>query len=154
MENDPTIDTRCKKAFGHLTMVYKGFFNFWKIIQPLTELANHWQDESFQSWKMIQLLKKVVLNHLGIQPRCIKGFSILGKSSNRWKISQPLTLYITSAISRTVHFRAKWMPFLGSFDNQLNVDVRHVTLYRNYENSTLYHFICQAFPILGKSSNH
>ena len=41
MENDPTIDTRCKKAFGHLTMVYKGFFNFKKFSQPFTELANH-----------------------------------------------------------------------------------------------------------------
>ena len=62
----------------------------------------------------------------------IKGFSILGKSSNHWKISQPLTFYITSAISRTVHRRAKWMPFL-TFDNKLNIDVRHVTLYRNCE---------------------
>ena len=47
MENDPTIEKRCNKTFGHPTMVYKGFFNSWKIIQPLTELANHWQDDSF-----------------------------------------------------------------------------------------------------------
>ena len=70
------------KSLAKYARGVKQFFNSWKIIQPLAELANHWGEESFKSWKMIQPLKKVVLNHLGIQPRCIKGFSILGKSSN------------------------------------------------------------------------